>query len=118
MFENAFRCVSEGKAILRDRDVKQREAAIRFQYMEEMERQRQHQVQLQIEENDRRNELVQQANNWETAIRIKAMVADLEAQVMKEGNASEKFQEWCTWALQVANGLNPLAILKSKLQPS
>ncbi len=118
VFENAFRGVFEGKAIQRDRDVKQREAAIRFQYMEEMERQRQHQVQLQIEENDRRNELVLQANNWEAAIRIKAMVADLEAQVMKEGNASEKFQEWRTWALQVANGLDPLAILKSKLQPS
>ena len=118
VFENAFRGVFEGKAIQRERDVKQREAAIRFQYMEEMERQRQHQVQLQIEEDRRQNELVQQANNWEVAIRIKAMVADLEAQVVREGNASEKFQEWRTWALQVAQSIDPMAVLRLKIQPS
>jgi hypothetical protein len=115
VFEYAFRCVVEGKAIQRDRESKKLEAAIRFQYMEEMERQRLQQVKLQIAEDNRRNELVQQANNWETGIRIKAMVANLDAQVLRDGNNSEKFQEWRKWALQVAQSIDPMSVLKSKL---
>ena len=115
VFIYAFRCVLEGKAIQRDREIKKIEAAKRFQYMEEMERQRLQQVKLQIEEDNRRNELVQQANNWETGIRIKAMVANLEAQVLRDGNDSEKFQEWRKWALQVAQSIDPMSVLKSKL---
>lgn len=116
VFEYAFRCVLKGKAIQRDREIKNREAAIRLQYMEEMERQRLQQVQLQIEEDNRRNELVQQANDWDTGVRIRAMVSNLEAQVMRDGNASAKFQEWRTWALKVADSLDPITILLSKLE--
>jgi hypothetical protein len=75
VFVYAYRCVIEGKAERRKKERNELEAVKRLQYMEEMERQHKFQAQLQIEEDNRRKELMQQADNWEAAVRVKAWIA-------------------------------------------
>jgi hypothetical protein len=79
------------------------------QRSEEERQRREEEVRRQQLEQQRQDALEHDAAQWERAARIRAYAATVKARAEAEGRAGE-VEEWCRWASDVADSLDPVLV--------
>lgn len=115
VFLHAYRHLVRQREEDRQRAFMRQQEEERQRVRDEIERKRKEEERIRAKEEARRASLVSQSGNWEQAKCIRALVTHIAA---AEGHSSsnQSFNAWKSWALQVADDLDPTSALLESFQ--
>lgn len=115
VFLHAYRHVVRQRKEDRQRAFMRQQEEERQRVRDEIERKRKEAERIRAEEEARRASLVSQSGNWEQANCIRALVTHIAAAGGQSSN-NQTFSDWKSWALQVADDLDPTSALLESFQ--
>lgn len=115
VFLHAYRHVVRQREEDRQRAFMRQQEEERQRVRDEIERKRKEAERIRAEEEARRASLVSQSGNWEQANCIRALVTHITAASGQSSN-NQTFSDWKSWALQVADDLDPTSALLESFQ--
>ena len=106
VFLHAYRHVVRQREESRRRDFVQQQEDERKRIRDEIEHQRKEAERLVAEEAQRRSNLIQQSENWRQANQVRELIHIVQSNPSTD-QSSTAFNEWRTWAMAVADSIDP-----------
>jgi hypothetical protein len=110
VFFHAYRYVVREREETRRREFIQQQEDEKKRIRDEAEQKRKEVERLKAEEEQRRANLINQSEGWHQSNRIRQLVHHVQASSTID-QSSAKFGEWRTWAMAVADSIDPTASL-------
>ena len=110
VFLHAYRHVVRQREESRRRDFVQQQADEQKRIRDEIEHKRKEAERLLAEEEQRRTNLIKQSENWRKSNQIRELIHIVQSNPSTD-QSSTAFHEWRTWAMSVADSIDPSASL-------
>lgn len=110
VFLHAYRHVVRQREESRRRDFVQQQADEQMRIRDEIEHKRKEAERLLAEEEQRRTNLIKQSENWRKSNQIRELIHIVQSNPSTD-QSSTAFREWRTWAMSVADSIDPSASL-------